>query len=315
MACCLTVVTVISSLEGDVTLTGLGRFVDARSGSFDAPLDANARYDDVGYDDEEYSETFGVGTQFENGLYGFVFHDSCWSVLERAFNPDPVPLDRLYEVCLSMPTPLATRCVNWGHNYGGLYYWLRSPYHPWDVIEEPVLYDMSELGDPEPGDSVESRTWVDRFGLPSPRKDDEEWTEPTVRGPTIMSDPYHTGEILAIRSERPPPLPTRSVAYSLSNTAIDPFSRLPYELRAGIAQYLPTSDFLRGRLALRGLWDIFDSQQFWATRFLGRGAERSWLFESQLWDESGQDWRFLCRQTSDTRKKLLDPTSILFKIR
>lgn len=77
----------------------------------------------------------------------------------------------------------------------------------------------------------------------------------------------------------------------MSHTTNDWLSQLPQELRSEIAKYLPTSDFLNGRLVLRGPWDIFDGQQFWATRFLEPGAERSWLFESFHPHVSSLDWR------------------------
>lgn len=280
----------------------MGLFLHARTGSFFAPPDATIRWDDS----RKNLQEFGVATQFENGLYGFLFHDSCWCVLERAFHPEPVPLDRLYEVCLSMPKPLATSCINWGHDYGGLHYWQKKPYFPWDVVEEPGVYSMEDLKDSVSGDSEASRVWVERYGLPPPREEDsdddsgdDEWTDPTLRESTVISDPYHVNELHLILQEQPKPPPTRHVPYVLTNAKTDLFSQLPQELRAAIATHLPTTDFLNGRLALRGLGDIFDSQQFWSTRFLGHGAERSWLFESHNPSDFTRDWRFLYKHTSD----------------
>ncbi|KAJ5608859.1 hypothetical protein N7528_009426 [Penicillium herquei] len=48
---------------------------------------------------------------------------------------------------------------------------------------------------------------------------------------------------------------------------LDPFLLLPRELRLGIAQYLPTADFLNLRLSSKAMVSIFDSQVFWKTRF------------------------------------------------
>lgn len=284
----------------------MGIFIDTNrdTGSFFARPDANTRWNDSDPSVKGIQE-FGVGTQFENGLYGFLFHERCWSVLERAFHPEPVPLGRLYEVCLSMPKPLATSCVNWGHDYGGLHYWQNKPYFPWDVIEEPGVYSMDDLEDSDPGDSEASREWAERYGLPPPREDDsdddsgdDEWTEPTLRESTVTSDPYDVC-IRMILQEQPHPPPMRHMPYFLKNATTDLFSRLPQELRAAIATYLPTPDFLNGRLALRGLGDIFDSHQFWATRFRGHGAERSWLFESYHPCAHTRDWRSLYKLTSD----------------
>lgn len=283
----------------------MGVFTDASTGSFLAPPDANTRWNDSGYN-RKTSQEFGVGTQFENGLYGFVLHESCWSVLERVFHPEPVPLDRLYELCLSMPKPLATSCINWGHDYGGLHYWEKLRFFPWVVVEEPGVYSMDDLEDSEPGDSEASREWAERYGLPPPREDDsdndsgdDEWTEPTLRASTVTSDPYHLNELHMILKEQPKPPPMRHMPYLSSNATTDLFSQLPHELRTVIAAYLPTPDFLTGRLALRGLGDIFDSQQFWATRFLGHAAERSWFFETNEPFGHKPDWRFLYKQTSD----------------
>lgn len=117
----------------------------------------------------------------------------------------------------------------------------------------------------------------------------------------MASDPYCLNEALVILQEQPRPPPMRPVSFSLLRATVDRFSQLPREPRSAVASYLPTADFLSGRLALRGLWDIFDNQQFWVTRFLGRGAERAWLFESHQPLGCGRDWRFLYRQTSDAQ--------------
>lgn len=169
------------------------------------------------------------------------------------------------------------------------------------------VYDMDDLEDSEPSDSKASRQWAERYGLPLWREDDsdddfggDEWTEPTLRTSTVTSDPYHSNEIHMILQEQSRPPPLRLVPYYLlSRTTTDRFSQLPQELRIAIAIHLPTPDFLNGRLALRGLWDIFDSQQFWATRFRGHEADQSWLFESHHPPGSTRDWRFLYKQTSN----------------
>ena len=83
----------------------------SNTGSLVAPPEADTSWNSNGYRREQ-NQKFGVGAQFENGLYGFAFHESCWSVLERVFHPDPVPLDRLYELCLSMPKPLQKSSLN-----------------------------------------------------------------------------------------------------------------------------------------------------------------------------------------------------------
>lgn len=283
-------------------MTGVGLFVDVDEGSFVAPPEADTGWNSIGYRQEQ-SQELGVRDRFENSLYGFVFHESCWSVLERVFYPDPVPLDRLYELCLSIPKRFID-CATWGHDYGGLYYWGEKPYYPWDVFEDPWVYEKDDLEDTESGDSEAEREWVERYG-PAPTReddsDDSELNEPTLRISTVTSDPFVLNEALVILQEQPQSPPVRPESFSLSRGTVDRFSRLPQELRFEIARHLPTTDFLTGRLALRGLWDIFDSQQFWSTRFLRHGAERSWFFEAQHLPGCRRDWRFLYKQTSDAQ--------------
>lgn len=302
----------IRPLEGNIRLTGVGLYDDPTYGSLLAPLEVHARWNSIGYKSEKFQEiSTSYASRYENRRHAFVFHESCWSVLERVYNPDPVPLNRLYELCLSMPKPVSTDCINWGHDYGGLYYWKEKPsYHCWEAFEHPrvkkVGYSFadSESGESESGDSEASmEETLRRARCPIREFDDEEYEppKPSLLESTVFSEPYRVDEIPMILQEQPRSPPVRTVSSSTSRTKGDWFSRLPLELRSEVASYLPTADFLNGRLALRGLWDIFESQQFWSTRFLGHGAERSWVFESHDLARSGRDWRFLYRQTCDAR--------------
>lgn len=56
---------------------------------------------------------------FVNGRHGFVFHEACWSLLQKSWDPEGVP-KRLLDVCKSLPLPRQGDCVSWGHDYGGL---------------------------------------------------------------------------------------------------------------------------------------------------------------------------------------------------
>lgn len=81
-----------------------------------APLDFDARWDT-----SESGVEFGVIRQRPvNGRYGFPFHEACWSLLEQAYSPRPIPQSRLFEVCRSMPFSDRVDCVTWGHDFGGL---------------------------------------------------------------------------------------------------------------------------------------------------------------------------------------------------
>ncbi|KAH0558968.1 hypothetical protein GP486_004412 [Trichoglossum hirsutum] len=66
------------------------------------------------------------------GHDGFVLHDACWLLLQRAFQPDEIPLGRLLEVCQSLPFPYLGSSINWGHYYGGLYIPDDQCHYPWE---------------------------------------------------------------------------------------------------------------------------------------------------------------------------------------
>ena len=79
----------------------------------------------------------------------------------------------------------------------------------------------------------------------------------------------------------------------------DVFLCLPLEIRTLIAGYLCTPDFLRLRLSSRAMALLFESQQFWRTRFLVHG-ERGYLHFLTDRQESYQGWRLLYRGTNST---------------
>lgn len=83
-----------------------------------------------------------------------------------------------------------------------------------------------------------------------------------------------------------------------SLSVFDPFRLLPLELRLNIAQYLPTVDFLSLRLSSRAMTPLFESQQFWRTRFCVHG-ERGFL--SFLKKTNCKDWRTMYRTTNRVR--------------
>ncbi len=65
------------------------------------------------------------------GLHGFVLHDACWCLLKEACEPEPIPLGRLLMMCESLPFPLRTRGVCWGHDYGQLLVLDTQNHYPW----------------------------------------------------------------------------------------------------------------------------------------------------------------------------------------
>ncbi|TDZ14321.1 hypothetical protein Cob_v012750 [Colletotrichum orbiculare MAFF 240422] len=252
---------VVSSPNG-VFLTGVGVYDDPGRGAFIAPADPNVRWDDTIYDSPE-EDQFGAMRQGEvNGKHGFIFHEACWCVLAKAFHPRPVPKTRLYDVCNSLPFPMNGTSLSWGHDYDG-----------------PVAVDNEH-----------HFPWEDRYA-------DRDYAEPY---PAFTENPYDVSEAETVLAEAVESPPNRILpAPASKQQSQDLFHTLPRELRWLVAMYLPTHDALNLRLASPVFWDIFDSQQFWASRFAGDSA-RSWLFEARN-NTQFRDWRWLYRRTSDAR--------------
>ncbi len=211
-------------------------------------------------------DAFGVARSFEtNGRRGIIFHDSCWSLLERALHPAPVPLAKLFEVCDSLPMAMEGGCLNWGHDYGGLHVVNSTEFFPWEdsLADAEFPSDMTTCAHsacPLAGSEVDSI-------LGQPSQAPPAFVPPT--GPT----PLH-GQ--------------------------DQFRALPIELCLAIAHYLPTSDVLNVRRASRAFWPTFHDQQFWASRF-GEASDRSWFFEVEGRKGHGKDWRWLYHRTAHAR--------------
>lgn len=262
---------VYSSLEEGIVLTGVGLYAEPQSGAFIAPGDPRARWDDPGYGNPGEDQFGAMGYGEVNGRRGFVFHDACWSLVKQAYHPAPVPHERLFEVLDSLPIVMAGDSIDWGHDYGGLAILQDgNDYFPWEYL---------------------------RF---SDRQFRDGWSNiPYSANPLAISA---VEEILAEAAQSSP-----SCSLRLSTAGRDPFNKLPEELCFIIAAYLSTSDVLNARRVSRSFWRMFDLQSFWASRFMGKSAERSWLFEATRELESAggiagrRDWRWLYRRTSDAR--------------
>ena len=114
----------------------------------------------------------------------------------------------------------------------------------------------------------------------------------------IEDNPLAAAEVATILADAPPEAPGGPLSPSvLSDT--DPFGALPVKLCSSIAMYLSTADALNARLASRAFWHLFDSVQFWASRFKGT-SDRSWLFEARHPSVLG-DCRWLYRRTASHR--------------
>ncbi|KAF2970831.1 hypothetical protein GQX73_g2783 [Xylaria multiplex] len=143
-----------------IAVTGVGIYDDP-DGDWVAPLDFSARWDD------ELPATDEIGVLRQppvDGRYGFPLHEACWSLLEKAYSPEPVPRETLFRVYSSLPFPSLGRGLSWGDSHGGLVF-IDNNRYPWEdrYIDRAL-------------DSV----------LPAARY-----------------DPYHVPEILQLRYEEP----------------------------------------------------------------------------------------------------------------
>ncbi|PVI01161.1 hypothetical protein DM02DRAFT_671516 [Periconia macrospinosa] len=218
------------------SVTGVG--CNGDDWSWIPPSDPAKRWDD----DDSNVQLFELPVMRKvpiDGLHGFVVHNACWMLLRRAWGPEDVRVDRLVEICRSIPFPIGTDGLGWQHRYGGLLFLETQDYFPWQEILS--LPDLDELP---------LVVW-DAFKNP--------WDVQNMR------------EILLSCAK---PQPVRGT----DKTSHDCFSRLPWELREAIAVLLPTADALALRQASVSFLPLLSSSTFWASRFTGN-RERDFVFE------------------------------------
>jgi hypothetical protein len=195
-----------------------------------------------------------------NGRHGFVLHDACWCLLEKAFDTERIPLERFIEVCDSLPFPLRWGGVCWDHDYGGLALFDAESHYPWE-------------------DHLESQTdnsMVQQYAQANP------YNVPEIS--RLLEISY----LLVAPSDCPSSMSTEQ--------GKDCFMLFPWEILESIAALLSTKDALILRLASRSFRPILTSQNFWASRF-EPGHERDFIFETRN-SSKGRDWRHLYRYTS-----------------
>ena len=248
-------------------LTGVGRYDPVGARIFVAPSDPTLRWDSP---EPAQSPPARFGAMMQppfDSRYGFVFHDACWSLLETAYHPGPVPLLRLYDVCMSLPFMSHASYLSWEHDYAGLILVYQDPDFPW--LPEETGIDFA------------------------PENDD-----PTVTFADF--NPFDVPEIESLLHAPPDSPPHSSVLTGrTAGTSNDCFHRIPLELCTEIAKNLSVADFRKARLASRALSTVFHSQSFWASQFK-RAGDRSWLFEAYS-PSPPPDWRSLFRRTADSR--------------
>ncbi|EFY97487.2 F-box domain-containing protein [Metarhizium robertsii ARSEF 23] len=245
-----------------VAVTGVGIYNDPDDGWFIAPRDFNARWDDEGYDVPDTGRVGVFRQDSLNGLHGFPFHEACWSLLDMVYSPEPIPCRTLFQICQSLPCPFTEAGLSWGHSFGGLITVKNQDCYPWE------------------------HRFVDR-------------DEDLALFEVARHDPCRVPEIRLLPLEAPktPQFPSTAQAKSIVPNC---FTTLPREICLEIASHLPTVDAFSARRAVRSFIPIFNSNQFWASRFRA-GADRCWLFESREWDKTS-DWRWLYHRTNTAHR-------------
>ncbi|KAK2750687.1 hypothetical protein FQN57_002760 [Myotisia sp. PD_48] len=140
---------VYSNQEG-CFITGVGVYDDPNGGDWIAPSNPSHRWDD-----KDHPATITIPVMQYRPDRGFILHDPCWRLLQKAFEPETVPLDRLYSVCKSLPSPLRGVGVCWGHDYGGLNAIDYQKHYPWEDRLTDKYYVFETYADKNPYDVPE----------------------------------------------------------------------------------------------------------------------------------------------------------------
>ena len=137
------ILSVYSSPEG-AFISGVGQYDNRSDGTWIAPSDPAMRWDNHNYIFQASDELSVMQQCPENGRHGFVLHEACWRLLQKALEPDRIPLERFLVICKSLPFPLRGIGVCWGHDYGGFTAFDKQDHYPWEdrLIEQ---YDGSEI--------------------------------------------------------------------------------------------------------------------------------------------------------------------------
>ncbi|KAM5484510.1 hypothetical protein McanCB56680_002586 [Microsporum canis] len=196
-------------------ISSVGRYYNPHRG-WRASSDSMVRWDDAG-DASQHSD----------------------KILQKFYEPDDVPLERLLEIC--RPLPQCSAGVWLGHDYSGLIILDTKNHYPWEgrvtgrrnillPCAEEIPYDIAEMSS------------------------------------------------LFMLSSNPPRTPEASRSIPMIGTNRDCFATLPWELIEAICVNLSVPDILSLVRASRSFHPILTSQTFWATRF-EPGKDRELIFE------------------------------------
>lgn len=205
------------------------------------PVDPSLRWDTATSSDELMVPPV-MDQAARDGLHGFVLHDACWRLLQKADGASAFSPERLVKVCESLPFPFWFHGLNWGHDYGGRLELDTKLWHPWKetfrLLDGHALKSIGALGDPFRVPDLASL-------LSGPRED-----VPSLNTPIDPGGRH------------------------------DDFSRLPWELREMIIVSLGTKDALNLRQASWSFQSLFSSRAFWLSRF-DPDCESGFLFEAR----------------------------------
>ncbi|MCJ1349887.1 hypothetical protein MMC31_008130, partial [Peltigera leucophlebia] len=135
----------VYSDSGAISISGVGIHENPRGGSWVAPLNESMRWNDWNYHPQASDEVPVMRQPSFDGRHGVVLHDACWCLLKAALDPQSVPLERLFNVCESLPFPLYWDGVCWEHDYGGLALLDEQGHYPWEDRLSEVTYSEVHL--------------------------------------------------------------------------------------------------------------------------------------------------------------------------
>ncbi|KAF5002481.1 hypothetical protein FGRMN_306 [Fusarium graminum] len=159
--------------------------------------------------------------------WGFGFHASCWTLLNKPFTPD---LRHPFAACLSMPS-IGSVMLDWGHNYGGAAISVKGPC----------------------GESLETRLRAGGAAYEELRFDPYH-----IQGINNIITSAACLQNAALSSR---------LTFGGKSLGRDEFCHLPTDILDMIAILLPTSDIHALRLASPVFATMDLSGSFWASRF------------------------------------------------
>lgn len=268
-------------------LSGVGLSTDPDFSIWTAPRNADARYDDRNYKasarDNIHPRT-PVFTRMTGGPividpdqpaiedepWGFLVHDSCWSLFQSVLQPWVVPVGVFVEFCRSCPWSFGF--LNWGHDYGGI---VTFKFDPSDLLtgEDKSIDGYKEA-------------------LPGFRHH--------IAALSMFADPYKIPELLLCLAEtnrtalNDVDAPAHSACIAAIRDRPECFLQLPPEISEAIVLQLKSTDLCNLRLASRAFAAMPLPQAFWASRFQS-GFEFESVIEVQStsFRQQNRDWKML----------------------